>query len=235
MKPIIPPSLRRSSNVTIELNVTRRDLFSVAEICAANLSIGIDVINRTSSMFDGWITYNCSSIEISALSIFVNELEVDFCSITNGSVNETINILCENIEKHAGRNWTFTIGSTNVSNQLIVNETFHVTLTPLSLPNATNISLTVHPDLTSAFVSIPNCGSIAASSYLLFQCSNTSDFVYLDACQANCSNLIPGSIYEASLLRLPIPIVDRANETFPDEIVGTIYRIGNEQGLILFP
>ena len=185
-------------------------------------------------MFEALIAYNCTLNEPSDLSIIVNDMEVDHCLIANEFSNDTITVLCEKIQNNAGRNWTFTVGSKHVSSQLILNETFTITLAPLSLQAATNISITVDPDLTSARVYIPNCHAISSSEYLLVRCGNSSDLfnnhTLSDSCEFTCSDLIPGSIYEASLIRLEIPIADKEDDdhenTFAEETLTEIYRIG---------
>ncbi len=198
-------------------------LLFLAEICDSDISNGIKVIDRTSSSFTAVISYNCSSINSSELVIFVNETFAHNCYINEDIFtinNNTFNITCDTIENNAGRNWTFTIGQKN-----ILNETFTITLTPLSLDTSTNITVDIDDDITSADIFIPNCLDITDPEFLIFRC-HSSDLLnntLSDNCTYTCSNLEPGSIYHASLIRLPIPIVDENNNTFEEEILHQIY------------
>ncbi|CAF1340206.1 unnamed protein product, partial [Adineta ricciae] len=200
-----------------------------SESCTTDSSKGIDVITRTSSMFEALITYNCSSINSSQLFVWSNGTEVDGCHVTDHS-NETVFLSCTNISNHAGRNWSFSIVSTTPS---VLNETFVITLTPLFLQNSTNISITIDSSLTSALISIPNCEEIADLQYLRFQCdknNSTSSLNPLSAdCEITCSNLIPGSIYEGSLIRLSMPIADRSGEVFEEDYLNQTYIVDLDQ------
>ena len=185
------------------------------------------MITRTSSMFEALITYNCSSIDSSQLFIWSNGTEVDGCHVTNRSNETTVFLSCTNISNHAGRNWSFSIISTTPS---ILNETFVITFTPLSLLNSTNISITIDSSLTSALISIANCEEIADLQYLRFQCDKNNSTSSLNPlpidCEITCSDLVPGSIYEGSLIRLSIPIADRSDDMFEDEYLNQTYIVG---------
>ncbi|CAF0862342.1 unnamed protein product [Adineta steineri] len=218
-------------NITINES-TSTELYTttfIPEICSPDIFNGIDVIDRNASMFIAIITYNCSLISSSDLFIFINETEIDNCNITEQFSNNTINIICNNIENNAGRNWTFTIGSKDSQNQIFLNETFTITLEPLSLQLFANISITVDANLTSAFIHIPNCHDITDLQYLIFRCnsSDISNNTLSKDCTYTCLNLIPGSNYTASFVRLPIPIADKGenndNNTFEEETLTEIY------------
>ncbi|CAF3898085.1 unnamed protein product, partial [Rotaria sp. Silwood1] len=132
--------------------------------CDFDKSNGIIVQDRTSSMFIGFITYNCSSINSSELFVFVNESNVENCIVTadiSDNMNYTIvSITCDNIMNNAGRNWTFSIGKKISDVQIIFNEIFIVTLAPLSLNASTYINVTIVEDLEDALIFIPNCTDI---------------------------------------------------------------------------
>lgn len=182
-------------------------------------------------MFTALITYNCSNIDASKLLIY-NETS-NSCSLSDSLTspgNSTVNVTCNNIENNAGRNWTFVLGGKENS-QIIINESFTITLKPLPLNTSTKIIIQVHEDLTSASISVLNCTNIAEPEYLVIRCnsSDTSNSTLSSNCTFTCSNLLPGSIYNASLVRLPIPIADKrdGNETtFPEDTLDQPYTIG---------
>jgi len=210
-------------------------------VCSSDESNGINVINRTSSSFIALITYNCSSINSSELFVFSNETELDNCMLAEGFLNNTINVTCNNIPNNAGRNWTFTLAAKSFQSQIILNETFIITLKPLSLHTSTNINITVEDNLTSAFVYIPNCLDITYPEYLVFRCnsSDLSNNTLSDNCTYTCLDLNPGSIYEASLVQLPIPIADKgehgSNNTFEQVNLTAVYITSKIKDRILFP
>jgi hypothetical protein len=194
-------------------------LFFVAETCANIESNAINVTKRTSTMFTALITYNCSLINRSYLLVYNETL--DNCSVTESSVgteNDTVNVTCDNIKNSAGRNLGFGL-IRNQSSQIIKNETFTITLEPLSI-NTTSINITIE-NLT-ATIFVPNCGEIADPNYLVFRCnsSDTSNSTLFLNCTLTCSDLEPGSVYNVSLVRLSIPKTDKTdgNDTnFPEE------------------
>jgi hypothetical protein len=204
-----------------------------AEVCTTD---DINVTHRTSTMFTALVTYNCSSINSSELFIFPDDNQIIDCNITQDfpedMTNSAVTVTCNNIEKNAGRDWTFILGPTLFDSQIILNQTFSVTLEPLSLSTSTNISTTIHDDLSSASFLIDNCTEIVDPKYLVFRC-NTSDLSNKSLssnCTYTCYYLEPGSIYNASLVRLPVPIVDKANDTtFEEEIIYQNYEIGNHE------
>ncbi|CAF1619904.1 unnamed protein product, partial [Adineta ricciae] len=216
------------TSFTIDVTTDTTAAF-IRETCTADSSKGIDVITRTSSMFEALITYNCSSIDSSQLFVSSNGTEIDGCHITD-SYNETVFLSCTNISNHAGRNWSFSIVSTTPS---ILNETFAITFTPLYLQNSTNISIIIDSSLTSALISIPNCEEIVDLQYLRFQCdknNSTSALIPLPIdCEITCSNLIPGSIYKGSLIRLSMPIADSSGDVFEEDYLNQTYIVDLDQ------
>jgi hypothetical protein len=192
----------------------------LAEICNPDKSNGIKVIDRTSSSFTALISYNCSLINPSELVIFVNETLAQNC-YTNEDIfnNHIINMTCDSIENNAGRNWSFTIGRRDSRDQIILNATFTITLTPLSLTTSTNITVDIDNDVKLAEIFISNCLDISDLEFLIFRCnsSDLSNNTLSDNCTYTCSNLESGSIYHASLIRLPIPIADENGNTFEEE------------------
>lgn len=200
--------------------------FFLAEICVLN---NINIINRTSTMFTGYISYNCSSINSSELFVFVNETLIETCYINNDLFEyNLINITCNQIENYAGRNWIFTIKQINNYSQIIFNQTFIITLKPISLQFLTNISIEFNNNLTLASIFIPNCWQISNLEYLIIHCNNFDilNESISDNCLFICSNIQPGSIYQSLLIRLPIPIIDQINKTFDEEILFINYQTG---------
>jgi len=179
-------------------------------------------------MFTALITYNCSLINLPYLLVY--NKTVDNCSRTESSVgieNNTVNVTCDNIINYAGRNLAFSL-IRNESSQIIKNETFTITLEPLSI-NTMSINRTIE-NLTATFV-VPNCEKIADLKYLVFRCnsSDMSNSTLSSTCTFTCSNLEPGSFYNASLVRLPIPIMDKTdgNDTnFPEQSLKESFDIG---------
>ncbi len=221
--------------------IDRLFFFVLAEICSPDISNGINVINRTSTMFIALINYNCSSINSSELFVFVNEISVNNCyineEISDNINNSTINVRCHSIQNNAGRNWTFTLGGKNFHNRIILNSTFVITLEPLSLNISTNISIEINDNLRSASVFIPNCLNISDPEYVIFRCnsSDLSNNTLEENCTYTCFHLEPGSISNASLVRLSIPIVDKIGNRFEEESLYTIYITGkNKDNLSLF-
>jgi hypothetical protein len=183
-------------------------------------------------MFRALINYNCSSINASELFIFVNETLSNNCYINeefcDNITNTTINVECHSIENNAGRNWTFTIGQINFINKIIFNETFIITLEPLSLDISTNITIEIYDDLTFAFILIFNCLDIINPEYLIFRCNNSdlSNNTLSNNCTYTCFYLQPGQIYNVSLVRLSIPIIDKNEERFDEQTLYTIFFTG---------
>jgi hypothetical protein len=190
---------------------------------------GVNVTNRTSSSFTAFITYNCSLIYPYYLAVDLNKIGSAHCTPPTLLSNfRTFLIECYNIQNNAGRSWTFTVTEYFSSYPDNLYENVTITLTPLSLDTSTNIIINIDDDFTSADVSIPNCLDITDSKYLIFRCnsSDLSNNTLSDDCTYTCSNLERGSIYHASLIRLPIPIVDENNNTFEEESIQKTYRIG---------
>lgn len=171
-------------------------------------------------MFTVSITYNCSFERWSNFTISYNQTLAN-CSIltkfSNITKNSTIDVTCDNIQNNAGRNWIFNINATSFISSAVINETFIITLPPLSLKTA-NITYDVDTNLSSALISVGNCMQIADLKDLVVRCnsSDNSTTPLLNNCTHRCENLQPGSIYNASLVLLSIPIVDN-NDSFPNE------------------
>jgi hypothetical protein len=212
-------------------------LLFLAEICDLDESNYINVTDRTSTMFTGLVTYNCSSINSSELFVFVNESPADNCIVTkdfsNAMSNSTVYVTCQDIPDNAGRDWTFDLRRTLFRSQVILNQTFTITLEPLSLPLSTNITITVDENMTSALVSIHDCEKISDPQYLVFRCNSSipSNTNLSSDCELTCFNLEPGSTYTTSLVRLPIRIADKkedeSDNTFPEETLNHTYTTGN--------
>jgi hypothetical protein len=222
-----------TSNENIMFESTTIDNMSTetTEICGPDISNVINVINRTSTMFTALINYNCSSINSSELFVFMNGILLNNCYINKNVNNNTINVTCNSIENHAGRNLTFTLSQINFLHEIIFNETFTITLEPLSLYISTNISIEIHNDLTSASIFILNCLNISDPEYVIIRCNSfdLSNNTLSDNCTYTCYDLEPGSIYNASLIRLAIPIIDKNDEIFKEEILDEIYIIGENK------
>jgi hypothetical protein len=188
----------------------------------------MNVTDRTSTMFTALIDYNCSLIDLP--KIFSYDSTSDNCSVdisSSDTSNRTVNVTCNDIVNYAGRNWVFElIGNSN--SQIVQNETFTITFEPLAL-NETSFNITPSEDFTARAV-VPDCEKIADLQYLVFRCnsSDMSNSKLPPNCTFTCSYSIPGSINEASLVRLPIPIADQTidNGTFPENSINKTYIIG---------
>lgn len=158
----------------------------------------IRVIHRTSSTF-------IASINSSKLSIWVDG------TIMKGDVENG------------------TIGSKYSDHpQVVLNKTLRITLSSLNLNTSTNLVVQMNASLNSASIFVFNCLNITHPEYLIFRC-NTSDRsknILSNNCTYTCSNLEPGSIFNASFIRLPIPIADEISNTFPEETFQIIYLTG---------
>ncbi|CAF3624077.1 unnamed protein product [Rotaria sordida] len=212
------------SQATIFENDSTIPITTTTMIFTSKESNAINVTYRTSSMFTGHVTYNCSTMNISDLIIYTNTPAN--CSVLECSSNNEINIKCHSIENKAGRDFEFILGM-HENNQSIINKTFIVTLKPLLLNTSANINITVHENLTSASILVSNCEEIAEPDKLTFKCdsSNQSSESSLINCTHTCVDLQPGCVYEASLILSPIKISDKENDTFPNDTKTEIYRI----------
>ena len=193
-------------------------------MCGTDILNGINVTVRTPSSFTALVTYNCSSINPSDLSVLFGTTNAVGCYIVRYiSDSRKVSVTCNNIWNNAGRNWTFSLISHSVLNQ-----TFTITLAPLSLNMYTNI---VHDNLTSASIFIPNCDKICDPKYLVFRCNNSdlSNTPLSNDCTFTCFDLKPGSIYQTSLVRSALPIADKNNSIFEEEILNNTYRIGKNK------
>ncbi|CAF4168927.1 unnamed protein product [Rotaria sp. Silwood2] len=224
-----PTSSDTSANetmmVTESVTFVSTETYTITPLmaCKLNVSNGFTVKVRTSSMFTALIIYNCSSINSSELFVFVNGLDANNCIVTEDISDNmnytTVNVTCDNIMNNAGRDWTFNMGQKFSDSQTIFNEIFIVTLVPLSLNGSTSIDVTISEDLTSALIFIPNCTDICDVAYLMVHCndSDLSNQTLLNSCTHTCSNIQPGSIYNFSLVRLPIRIVDKIEDEHDNE------------------
>ncbi|CAF1109686.1 unnamed protein product [Rotaria sordida] len=212
------------SQATIFENDSTIPITTTTMIFTSKESNAINVTYRTSSMFTGHVTYNCSTMNISDLIIYTNTPAN--CSVLECSSNNEINIKCHSIENKAGRDFEFILGM-HENNQSIINKTFIVTLKPLLLNTSANINITVHENLTSASILVSNCEEIAEPDKLTFKCdsSNQSSESSLINCTHTCVDLQPGCVYEASLILSPIKISDKENDTFPNDTKTETYRI----------
>ena len=140
------------------------------------MSNGIDVIDRESSSFISLISYNCSLMNSTDLSIWVNQIEVDYCLIIRNELNRNmINVTCHSIENQAGQNWSFIIGGKNFDDeQIIINESLTITLKPLYLNTSTKINVEIDIDLNLARIFVLNCLNITNIEYVVVRC-NSSD------------------------------------------------------------
>mgnify|MGYP001043165410 CR=1 FL=1 len=189
----------------------------------------MNVTVRESTGFTAVIKYNCTGIDISQLGVFVNESKFDGCNFEeNTEENNSIRLNCISIENNAGKNWTFSIIQTNFNEQIVVNQSFTITLSPLSLNSIKNLTIKIDEDISFATIFIENCTSIANLEYLVVQCNvNDSEYEGLsEDCSIICSDIEPGSIYDSSLIRLPIPIFDQFNQTFEEEHRSILYETG---------
>lgn len=202
------------------------------------------VENRTSSMFIARLNYNCTLAQLSELRVFIDEVEHDDCMInvstSDGLCNSEVTVTCDNIENKAGKNLAFSITSTNNLSINLINETFIITLAPLFLNGYQSINITTAEDPTSALIFIPNCTEICNLEDLYFRCGNfdESNQILSDNCTYTCSDLIPGSIYNFSLYRKPILIVDKENNEddkyFPEETLDIRHMTSNNKKLFVF-
>jgi hypothetical protein len=206
------------------------------------MSNGINVTYRTPSWFTTLVTHNCSLINSFNLSVFYNGPQKIYCYITGPfSIGGTVEMTCYNIWNNTGRNWTFSLGPQYVHDKIILNQTFTITITPLSLHTNTYISITVHDNLTSASVVMSNCLEISDLQYLVFPCndSDLSNRTLSNSCTYTCSDLEPGSIYNTSLVRLAIPIADKMQDKhdpfFEEETLNKVYRISMNKYDLSFP
>jgi hypothetical protein len=202
------------------------------------MSNGINVTSRTPSSFTALVTYNCSSINSDDLLVFYNGPQEIYCSINKPfAIDETVEVTCHNIWNNAGRNWTFSLGPQHVYDKIILNQTFTITLTPLSL----HTIIIVYDNLTSASIVMSNCLEISDLQYLVFRCndSDLSNRTLSNSCTYTCSDLEPGSIYNTSLVRLAIPIADKMQDKhdpfFEEETLNKVYRIGMNKYDLSFP
>ena len=208
----------------------------IAEPCGNIYSDFIDVTNRTSDMFTGLISYNCSFTNWEKnVTILYNKTSAN-CDASvlpsnNKGNKEILNVTCVNITKNAGRDWNFTIHQNSTWNNIFLNETFTVTLKPLPLDVSININISVDPNLTSALVYISNCTDISDPSYLVFRCndSDTYNYTKLDNCACTCYDLEPGSDYNSALVLLPIPAADMENYYLGNQTLPKSYRTGESE------
>ncbi|CAF4838435.1 unnamed protein product [Rotaria socialis] len=223
----IVDNILKENGRQLSTNITSTTTTTI-QICSANETNAINVTNLTSSTFTAAITYDCGSIEPSDLEIHYDTIAN--CSITkhsaNMTLNSTVDVTCQSIENQAGRNFTFVLTQRN-RNQLIDNETFIVTLEPLPLNNSAYIVIIPDESLSSASITVQNCEKIAELEYLVFECgtANKSNRFLLENCTQTCDNLQPGSSYEATLIRLPIPVYG-TNRTFLEDRITQKYQIG---------
>ena len=132
---------------------------------------------------------------------------------------------------NAGRNWTFVFGSIQGINSTIANQTFIVTLAPLPLQSLPKFGVTLNENLTLASIIVSNCDQVAeAKLYLTYQCQNDGNGNnYLsDSCTFTCP-VQSDSVYNVSVVRLPVPIHDgteAAKGTFPMDQRVESFRIG---------
>jgi hypothetical protein len=188
----------------------------------------MNVTDRTSTMFTALIDYNCSLTD--PPKILPHNSTSNSCSAiisSSDTRNRTVDVTCNDIDNYAGRNWIFDLIG-NSSSQIVQDETFTITFEPLAL-NESSFNITPSEDFT-ARVDVPDCEKIADLQYLVFRCnsSDMSNSKLPPNCTFTCSYSIPGSINEASLVRLPIPIADQTidNGTFPENSTTKTYIIG---------
>ncbi|CAM2716895.1 unnamed protein product [Rotaria socialis] len=199
------------------------------DICYRTKSCDFTVDNRSSTMFAATVAFNCSTTDSFELFVFFDDFAVDNCIVTNDNSTSTnytiVNVRCDNITNHAGRNWTFSLGEKNSPGQTIFNETFTITLKPLSLNTSAFINVETINNITAALISIPNCTNICDIEYLMIRCnsSNPSNERLAQNCTHTCYNIEPSSTYNISLVRLPIPKADKIDVgpdgSFPEEIL----------------
>ncbi|CAF3662355.1 unnamed protein product [Rotaria sp. Silwood1] len=194
----------------------------------------IKVLSRTSTKFVCHITYNCFINNSYSLAVFHNDSIVSKFKVKPVSRDKDktiVEVTCENITDNAGRKWAFVFGSKGGYDQTIKNQTFVITLEPLPLKNLLSFDGALNDDLTSATIFVPGCEQVTeATSFLTFHCSNddNGNRFLSDKCTFMCP-VTSDSVYNMTLVRLPIPIYDgieSSNQTFPvDQRVQTI-RIG---------
>lgn len=201
-------------------------MFKSVEICAVDMSNGINVTYRSSSEFNAIITYNCSSIHSYSLSVIHNQSIYPYCSTFNDySDDRTVSVTCYNIENSAGRDWTFSLIQRYNYGEIILNKTFAITLQPLLLNSSQN---KVYQEERTVIVFIQNCLQISDSQYLVVRCnsSDLSTYVFSNNCTYTCFNLRPGSISNISFVRLSILIIDKDGQTFQEESLSKLYTVG---------
>jgi hypothetical protein len=208
----------------------------IAEPCNNTRPHAITVTDRNSTMFTGFITYDCSFINWVNVTVLYNSTLANcFASVHVSNItqkNDTTTVTCNNIQNNAGRNWTFNVLHTSILPGTFINETFTITLEPLPLNNE-SVKRTINEDLTSASFWVPDCEKIADPTYLVFRCnsSNESNDTFLEN---NCTSMCPvqpGGSYHSVLVQLPIKIADKINDTnntFPQETLDEIYEIGEK-------
>ncbi|CAF4900034.1 unnamed protein product [Rotaria sp. Silwood1] len=138
-------------------------------------------------------------------------------------------LTCNNIINHAGRNWIFIFGSHYQYNQTITNQTFIVTLDPLSLKMLPSFNIALNEDQTLASILVPNCDQVTQTiSNIIYQCQ--SDDKKNRSISNNCTFTCPvksGLVYNISITRLHISKHDGTNYTngiFPmDRRVETVH------------
>lgn len=187
------------------------------------------VSNRTSSSFSASISYNCTATQLNNLTIYNNASANCFVLNSDKPKNmfSIVNVQCDAIKNNAGRDFTFVLDK-NGSSEFIANQTFIITLAPLPLDDSIDIKIIPNVTLELASIRIPNCQAIANPIYLRFSCdiSNESNRSTLENCAHTCKDLEPGSFYNGSLIRLPIPIYDNQSATFQEESITQNYKIG---------
>jgi hypothetical protein len=202
----------------------------IAEPCTPTNSSDFYVTDRTSDMFIANLTYNCSFINSSLLTVFHDGQEHN-CNATeyfqDATDDSTVILICRDIKRHAGRNWSFDLSRTLLDDKSTINETFTITLEPQPLPTSTEINVAVDENLTSASIFIPDCEEIAAPADLKVRC-NISDTLAVSLstnCTHICNDLKPGSDNIALLIRSPIKIADNGS-IFPEVNQSITYQIG---------
>ena len=179
------------------------------------------VTNRSTNSFEALIRYTCPFVNTSNLIVTFpfSQPSGQFEFVNSSSEDNVVGIRFDLIDHHAGRNWAFTIASTEVDDR-IVEETFTVTLQPRNFTDPAISFPVISRNATSVLVRMQNCAEITSSAYLRYRCDPATQIItgrdnWRGNCLMQCDRLTPGSNYSIIATRLPIPIADQFGQSFP--------------------
>ncbi|CAF1054196.1 unnamed protein product [Adineta steineri] len=206
----------------------RFETIRIGKPCQNVHSTATKVMNRASSIFMFNISYNCLIANSAKLAVFkdgniATQCKIDLTYLPRIEKTNVI-VTCINITNHAGQKWPFSFGSMNDHKTNVVNETFTVSLEPLSLKNLPKVQQTVDENITLTTIVVEGCNQVAEMAHLYFRCglgAETERKSLPENCTFTCS-VGPAVHYNFQVIRSSIPKYDGAqtsNSTFPEEVL----------------